>query len=403
LARRFRPNAQAVLTKARNGWTKIPWVDTAIVIIGIILAFFLRLSLRGIASGDYYSSTLKWYTDIREYGIAAINGAYSNYTPAYIYLLYLSSAIFHNLAAITIIKLPSILCDFVLAWFVGKIVQSRYTGLAPLLAFFAVLFAPTVVLNSAAWGQADSIYTMSLLACLYFILKGKGWLACLAFGISFSFKLQAVFLLPFLFVLTLRRKIQWYQLLVIPAVYFLSIIPAWIAGRQLTSLLSIYLAQSNLYQNLTMNAPTMFAWFSNDFEKKIFLASLFFAAGIIFLYIVLGYKSKVQLTAPTLVQLALISALIVPFFLPRMHERYFYPADVLSIVYGFFFPQYFFVPLVVNLSSFFTYETFLFTTGTIIPLPVLAIFLLAVIVIIVRHLILTSYPAADGQEKDTNV
>jgi hypothetical protein len=43
-----------------------------------------------------------------------------------------------------------------------------------------------------------------------------------------------------------------------------------------------------------------------------------------------------------------------------MHQRYFFPADVLSIAYGFYYPNYFFVPLTINMVSFFSYQYFLF-------------------------------------------
>jgi len=42
---------------------------------------------------------------------------------------------------------------------------------------------------------------------------------------------------------------------------------------------------------------------------------------------------------------------LTPFVLPRMHERYFYPADALSLVAAFFNPELWFVPFAFQLSS----------------------------------------------------
>jgi Gpi18-like mannosyltransferase len=64
-------------------------------------------------------------------------------------------------------------------------------------------------------------------------------------------------------------------------------------------------------------------------------------------------------------------ALLSPFLLPRMHERYFYSADVLSILYAFYFPRRWFVPLLVIGSSFLSYLPFLFG-GTPVAMPVLS-------------------------------
>jgi Gpi18-like mannosyltransferase len=38
-----------------------------------------------------------------------------------------------------------------------------------------------------------------------------------------------------------------------------------------------------------------------------------------------------------------------------MHERYFYPTDILSIIFAFYFPQYRWVAISVQLASFFSY------------------------------------------------
>ncbi|MGA2489554.1 MAG: hypothetical protein ABSF99_05120, partial [Anaerolineales bacterium] len=90
-------------------------------------------------------------------------------------------------------------------------------------------------------------------------------------------------------------------------------------------------------------------------------------------------------------------ALLVPYFLHKTHDRYFYPSDVLSIVYGFFFPDYFYIPLAANLISFFIYEPFLFGTN-IFPQTVLALALLIVIIIVVRHVMLTLYKPGTALE-----
>jgi Gpi18-like mannosyltransferase len=44
-----------------------------------------------------------------------------------------------------------------------------------------------------------------------------------------------------------------------------------------------------------------------------------------------------------------------PYLLPKMHERYFYPTDILSIIFAFYFPEYRWVAISVQLASFFSY------------------------------------------------
>ncbi len=52
-----------------------------------------------------------------------------------------------------------------------------------------------------------------------------------------------------------------------------------------------------------------------------------------------------------LVSLALLSVLFVPYVLPYMRERYYYPADILSVVFAFYFPEKFYVPVITVFSS----------------------------------------------------
>jgi len=63
-----------------------------------------------------------------------------------------------------------------------------------------------VIINGAAWGQCDAIYTAFCLGSLYFILADRPAWACILFGLALSFKLQAVFFAPVLLLLFLRGK-----------------------------------------------------------------------------------------------------------------------------------------------------------------------------------------------------
>lgn len=289
------------------------------------------------------------------------------------------------------IKLPSMGFDFLCAWLVFVIVRMRYPkSPVPLFAFFAILFAPTVFLNSSLWGQTDILYTTCLVACIFFLLKDKGSLACLAYGIAFAFKFQAIFLAPFLLLMLIKRKIPWWGIFIVPGVYFVAILPVWIAGRPLWDLLTIYASQAEVSQLLTRSAPNLYAWLPNSQYGILFPAGLILAAGVILLYLAVAYKSSTKIAGSTIVQLAFVSAVIVPFFLPKMHERYFFCAEVLAIVYGFYFPEYFYIPIMTSVISTFTYISVLFKTN-IIPLPYLGLGMLVVILIVVRKLMLTLY------------
>jgi Gpi18-like mannosyltransferase len=378
---------------------QIPYEDALIVSFGILLALYLRYSLRGFKTQDFTDFYRLWYLTIKNQGFAAFGQSFSDYPPLSLYLLYVVSVILPNAAITTAVKLPAITCDFICAWYVYRIVRLKYKkGPIPIFALLAILFTPTVILNSSAWSQIESVYTAALLACLYYLLKKQNWLACIAFGIAFSIKLQSFYLAPLLFVLFLKKDISWKHLLAIPGVYLISIIPAWIAGRPLFELLTIYVSQVNDYAGLVHNAPNMYTWLPADKNDLFYPVGVTFAVSICLIYVAVVIKSRVRLSKHLIVQLALLSVLLVPYFLPKTHDRYFYTSDILSIVYGFFFPEFFYIPLAANLVSFFIYQPFLFGTD-IFPQPVLALALLIIIIVVVRHAILNLYkPGATSLE-----
>jgi Gpi18-like mannosyltransferase len=370
---------------------RIPYVDVLIVLTGTLLALSLRYTLRTFETQDFTYYYRGWYTLIKNAGFTALGMNFSDYTPLSLYLLYGVSVFLPKVATVTAVKLPSIACDLICAWYVFRIVRLKYEkGPFPIFAFLAILFTPTVILNSAAWNQIESIYTAALVAFLYHLLKKQNWLACIAFGIAFAVKLQSIYLAPFLLVMFMKKEVSWKHLLAIPAVYLISIIPAWIAGRPLVELLTIYAAQVNEYVGLVNNAPNMYTWLPAKMSALLYPGGFIFAVSISLIYVAVVIKSRVHLSKHLIVQLALLSALLVPYFLPKTHDRYFYPSDVLSIVYGFFFPNYFYIPLAANLISFFIYEPFLFGTN-IFPQTVLALALLIVIIIVVHHVMLNLY------------
>jgi Gpi18-like mannosyltransferase len=375
--------------------------DIGIVLAGILLAIMIRYPLLPFFSHDYYYKIRVWINAIRYWGFWGFKNNFSTYNPPYLYLLYLIVRFFPDTSNVMVAKTPSLITDFICAYFVYLIVKIKYPNKPyPIFAAFAFLFLPTVVLNSAFWGQADVLFTAPLVACLYFLMKKRNVLAFLAFGVSLAFKIQAVFLAPLLLALLFRKEVSWKHFLLVPLVLFLGIVPSWIAGRPLLDLITVYFTQAELYQQLSMVAATAYTWIPDTRVNQIFFTpvAITFTAMLSFFFAILVYKSRVKLTPALLTKLALISVLFVPFFLPRMHDRYFYPADVLSIIFAFFYPEYFFVPIIIELASFFSYQPTLFNRE-FIPLSILAGGLFVVLVVLVKDMVMTLF-APGETEKD---
>ncbi|HEY5984506.1 MAG TPA: hypothetical protein VIU38_13660 [Anaerolineales bacterium] len=347
----------------------------ALLLIGALgFGALVRYPLLEFKSADFLNSLKPWYVTIRELGFSAFATDFSTYNPPYLYELYLIARYFPDIPNLLAIKIPSLIGDFIGAYFVYCVARRKYPqGLAASLATFTFLMAPTVVLNSAFWGQADILYAAPLIACLLFLMRRRNSLAMLAFGIALAFKLQAIFLAPLLLGLLLRGDLTFRQLLLVPVVLLAALVPAAIAGRPIPDLLLVYVSQAKQYQLLQMSAATAYAWLP-DFgltQRFFTFAGVVFAASLGFALSILIYRTRASISDGLLLKLALLCCVLVPFFLPKMHDRYYYAADVLAILFAFYFPRYFFVPVIVILASFFAYQPTLFSAEPV-PMSILA-------------------------------
>jgi Gpi18-like mannosyltransferase len=292
-----------------------------------------------------------------------------------------------------------VIFDFVLAGLVLLIVKLKYESSTVWIpSLFIILFTPTVFFNSALWGQCDAMYTSALLASIYFIIKKRPAASIIFLGVALTLKLQAVFLFPFFLILYLKREVPLRAFLLIPAVYVILVLPAWLIGRPFLELLTIHVKHAETYSAiLTLKAPNVYQWipYHRAFEK----ASIFFAAAFVYLFCFIGYKSRVELEKNIIIKLALVSVILVPYTLPQMHERYFFPADVLSIIYAFYFPRFFFIPVLIISASFFSYLPYIFVNLTFRPelIPSLAVLMGIALIITSVDLVRSLYPGLRGE------
>ena len=335
--------------------------------LGVVAALGLALRLSMVhATNDDAETQLGWLHFMRAHGgVEALKfdeqgGAFSNYTPFYTYLLLIGDHLKFGASDLVVVKWGAIAADFVCAAFVYRIVRLRYpVGDAPTIAAAVILLTPTIAINSAYWGQIDMLWAAPLVASVYYLLVGRSLAAVVAFSIGLATKQQAEFLAPLLVVLALKRRVAWRHFLAVPAVYFILVIPALVEGRSLWSLITIYSEQAKKFHNLTYNAPSAWSWVPTNLSVQLNRPAEIWGVSLVLLIMFVAVAVRYEPTQRLLVAMATISVLYVPFVLPRMHERYFFAGDVLSIVLVFFSLRLFPVALLVQGASFFSYWPFL--------------------------------------------
>lgn len=318
--------------------------DLAFLLLPIGLALFLRALLLPHATLDYQDFLSQWVEHFRQNGgLLALKDPVGNYNVPYLYLLALISYV--PVSDLYLIKFFSILFDVLLAWGGLRLAKALTEDeKSPLMVFTLLLLLPTVLLNGSCWGQCDSVWCALCVHALACALSDRPKTSLALLALAFSFKLQAIFLIPLWCALWFTRRVNFRQLLVFPATFLLTMLPALAFGKPAADILSVYLSQASDsvgWQTLNYNSPSIFSLIPYGTQPRpgiskfaIFLAFLFMASVLLLLLV---RRRTADNTALALAGAAL--SLGIPFFLPYMHERYFFLGGVLLCVLACVLPS----------------------------------------------------------------
>ena len=344
----------------KHGFLKFDRADLLYLAALTVIGLAIRLILRVVTTDDWAMYWDPWISDLKEMGFSYLATDRYDYTPTFVYILWVISKLPVN--PMTAYKGLHIALDFVAAVIMGKIAW-KVTGsrLKSITAYGLMLLVPTIWANSALWAQCDIIFMTFLLLCFYYFFEDRPCLAMFFFGMAFVFKLQSLFIFPFLVILWVNKKVQLKAFLWIPALYFLSIVPACIAGRPLMELINTYMAQgAQDVWSLSIKWPNIYQIIGNQFFLLEYASSgTWLILGILMILMYAMAQKRYRITNEFIVQMALFFAILTPWFLPHMHERYGCVADILAIIYALMNVKKFYFPLVHILLSFNSYMAYL--------------------------------------------
>ena len=369
------------------------------VLLGLGLS--MRIGLFEYESGDYISFLEVWIRECRNAGGFPYLGiepgitdkSTINYGCMYQYVIILAYYFSGIMKEHYFLKLISVIFDVICAVSVMRIAYLVTEGdrKKAIMAFGAMMFLPTSVLNSGAWAQCDSIYTAFVLLSLLHLMKGNNKRLFIYLALAYSFKQQAIFIVPFLIIMWLKGRVKLRYIYWIPVVLVATDIPALIAGRDPIRLLKIYLSQVVTYTKLTMNYPSIYTVVSSqlarDYRKLIISVGTMAAVALLGAIAYYIRDKKYEINGINMVTLVIFTVEVCLFTLPVMHERYGYLPEILSVVYAVTGYKRMVVCAVLQMISLVTYSKFLFgsTVGELWPLT---IGLFAVIVVVGKDLYL---------------
>lgn len=328
-----------------------------------ILALVVRIDCIDFVSGDVNNFVRPWLNYFKDNGGLAALKEYPNlgkyhadYPMGYINLLALLSYL--PVQSLYIIKCISYFFDFVLA--IGVFMVIRHftkNKLTQLLGYGIVLFYPTVILNSAFWGQCDQLYVSLAVWSLYFILKDKGNIAMIFIGLALSVKIQAIFFVPFILYLWLRKKIKFRSLWIIPLTIFATFLPSYIAGAPFKMPFEMFISLAKSYSNPNYGSPSMYAFLFTSHQ----VADIAIALALVGIIMLILYRVRLQMKHENILYTCALFAVFTPFVLPHMHDRYFFMADIMILLYVICAkPKKWYFAMMMECASFLCYTNFLF-------------------------------------------
>jgi Gpi18-like mannosyltransferase len=294
----------------------------------VALAIAARLTLFPYVSEDATLFFLPWMQEFKEHGSAALGGNFANYNFPYLFLMYLGSLL--PLEPLFAIKLVSLLGDCLLALALASVVRELQPRVpAPALAAILALFLPTVLLNASMWGQCDSIYTSFLLLSLRSVLGNKPSSAWLWWATALAFKLQAIFFLPALLIISLRSRYNLATPFLAGGLWALLSVPPLLFGRPLESIIGIYVSQTQ-DDRLVFGAANVYTWFPGATAAAGRWPAIAICGAVLALTAYAYWKGPD--TAGRKVLFFITVAAVCPLLLPHMHDRYFFAAEVMSLL-----------------------------------------------------------------------
>lgn len=352
----------------KHQWNKV----SIFILLG--LAFGIRLI--GAAAYKGYDVDMNcfssWSNMVYQNGLSEFyySDGFTDYPPGYMYILYLLGAIRNTFGFLSenymILKMPAILCDLATGLFVYKIARKRFEEIPSIVLASFLLFNPVIILNSAIWGQVDSVFTLAIVLMCYFIIEKKLPYAYFIFAIGILLKPQALIFTPVLiygiidqvFLENFNWKNFFKQLgLGLLAIFtlYLATTPFFLkfenvsffeaVRNSIIEVITHYQTTMKSYEFATVNGYNLWAFFGLNWASQdgTFLGITYSALGNIFIILIVAVATYISFGCKkSKGKYFFIGAFIVCsmfLFSVRMHERYMYPAIILLLLTFIYEPR----------------------------------------------------------------
>ena len=198
----------------RTSWTR-DGIGAIVAVLALGLAFRFIIAQLNLGTGfaSDRSSFQGWAMDLAKNGIGGFYGraGFIDYTPGYLYVLYVIGQVGQAIGAVNpgdLIKIPAILADIILGWLVWTMILELGGGRrAALIGAALVVANPVTWYDSVIWGQVDSVGVIFLLLGVRELWRDRPERSAVFTVIAALIKPQLAILVPIVALVTIRRAL----------------------------------------------------------------------------------------------------------------------------------------------------------------------------------------------------
>lgn len=317
-------------------------------------AFLLRIWIALTTEGFQtdMNTFMAWAQQAVDRGLGGFysDDMFADYPPGYIYVLYalgfiqnLFSMEFGSSGSLLLFKTPSMIADLITGLLIYKAAGRHIGGKAAPALSALYLWNPAILINSAGWGQVDSFYVMFLLLALINLTERRFersavWLAVAALIKPQTFIFAPVWLIACFYYRDAKRISL--SLLCGIGVFGLLALPFFWSNGGVNGLIDLYSTTLASYPYASVNAFNIYALFGQNWSSLenewLFLTFRTWGGvailGALAYTIFISIRKKANgrdLSNSYFIAMALIAMLFV--LGTKMHERYMFPALILSL------------------------------------------------------------------------
>ena len=298
------------------------YIYILILLLAGAAAFFVRWAGIEHITADFETCLMPWSESMKAgQGPGILLDYDGDYNMPYITVLWLLNYLPGR--TIVKIKLFSVLFEYLGAVAAGLIVahfaEEEKKELWFTVSCIAVLFYPSAILNGAWWSQCDFIYVAFLLFMIRALLKEHYGTAMILLGCAFSFKLQAVLILPVLLIFWWkRRSFSAAYFLLVPVMMEVLCIPAILGGYSVFIPFSVYTRQLGRYPYMYVFYPNFWALFREApyyIFSNVAILSILAGLGV---FAVAVIRKKTEITGEQWIEFAVWTTFFMMCIKPRM-------------------------------------------------------------------------------------